>query len=235
MQHKAQPLQVIEPNSPATKIAGWTLLIISLLSVFVMSHHPTIGRGEMSQQVVEATHELAIFAWVHGLMIALVWLTLITMVVYSQHRGLNKLAALTALVSFSLGVITMTGAGLMNGFAVPQLMHEYLGAPEDQLEHLQAILKFTRVLDNTLAELGVWGMSVGIVFWSINLFDKNRLHQVFGLLGLVIGIGACGALLTGLIYLDISGYTAIVIAHGIWYLCIAFLLITSSKLLEEAE
>ncbi len=81
------------------------------------------------------------------------------------------------------------------------------------------------MLNQTFANLGAILMSLGIVFWSIDLLRTRPLPRLLGMFGLLIGIVPAIALVVGGLHLDVLGMTQVVVLQALWNVGIGVLLV----------
>lgn len=206
------------------QIAGIVIATSSLISMVLITHHPTISAQELSMQVTESAIESQLNGIVHGGLIGLLITNLLAFTVYSTLRGLTKLLVLSALITYFICTIFMTIAALVNGFIFPGFLHEVALHQQDLLQYTPLIRVFSWNINQALANTSVVGTSIAIVFWSINLIHSNWLQKSVALGGILVGAAIIVLLLSGLLHLDLSGMTLVVTTQSLWSIALAYLL-----------
>jgi len=169
-----------------TRAAGWTLVGTGLLTILLMSQHPSGG-------------DIGIMApLVHGGLQAVLIVQLAAVLVIARSWG-STLLLTTGLLFFAAGQIAGLGAATINGFIVPAL-GGYL--PEEIGPDISA---FAWEANQALATLGVIAIGLAIAILSVRLWQDRRrgLAIAGGLAGLVpatlLAIGHIGMNLHGAI------------------------------------
>ncbi|NQZ21586.1 MAG: hypothetical protein HRT53_05955 [Colwellia sp.] len=214
-------------NDKNLKWAGIIIAASTLLSLFMMMHHPTVTTTGMAAQVAEVQHESLVNNIVHGSLILFVLMTLAAFSIYSNHRGKKHLAVAIAHLFYFVGSLAMVAAALINGYVYPDFLLEYRTASAQELAQLPMFKSLLWSTNQTLAKLGVITMSVAILFWSIDLLRDKGIVKIVAVLGMIIGLGCSVAIIVGVLTLNVAGMTQIVMLQGLWNLAIAYLMIRS--------
>ena len=207
------------------QIAGMVIAVSSILSIVIMTHHPTINASEISSQVTEMVAEMNLNKMVHGSLIGLLFLNFSAFTIYSISRGLQNLLVVLALFAYLMSTIMMTGAALMNGFIFPTFLQNIAQSHQHLLEITPLINVFSWNVNQALANTSVVATSFAITLWSLNLFTANLIQKLIAVIGLIIGSSITILMLGGWLTLDLTGMTLVVIAQSIWNIGIAYLLI----------
>lgn len=210
---------------PSGLPAGIVIAIGSLLSVFAMSHHPSIGAGDTTEVIAELTREAGIAGVVHGAMIVMVAALVFGFWVFSERLGLRFATVRAGLVAYVLGAVAMIGAATISGFVVPGIGMQYAGGSAAEMETALQLMAFGHVANQALAQLGVIAMSVAILSWSSMLVGRVGVNRAIGLLGLVVGLVPAAALLGGHLRLDVHGMGMVIVSQTVWNLAVATQLI----------
>ena len=218
------------PRANSTVVAGAILLVVTLLAVVAMAHHP---RGVATSDVAHAMDHLAglsrVTAVVHGGLIALMLLTLHCLAEFASHRGASRPLIRSGAIAYTAGVFVMIGAALVSGFVTPNVASAMPHVTPVDLQIGRQLLILCGILNQTCAGFGVVAMSIGIALWSLDLLhDRGTLRGV-GVLGLLVGIVPIVALLTGAIRLDVRGMSDVVLLQAAWNLAIAALLLRAGR------
>ena len=215
---------VINKNHPL-KYAGIILIATTLISLFMMMHHPTVAAKNTSAQVAEILQETLINNAVHGSLMLMVIVTLIVYLLYSYHRGFDKVTIIIAQLFFGIGTMAMIGAALINGFIYPDFVQGFSSATADDLDQISAIKALLWSCNQSLAKMAVIFMSIAMIFWSYELFNKQNINRIIAILGIAAGLYCGLAILLAFIELNLSGMTRIVAIQGIWHFAMAYIMI----------
>lgn len=168
------------------RAAGWMLVGTGLLTILLMSRHPSSAIDIMTPLV-------------HGGLQAVLLVQLAALLIVARRWG-EGLFLTTGIMFFAAGVLAGLGAATINGFIAPSLA----SYPPDEIGH--DILAFAWEANQALATLGVIAIGLAIAILSVRLWQDRRrgLAIAGGLAGLVpalllavghIGMNLHGALL----------------------------------------
>lgn len=197
------------------RVAGWSLVVGTALSVFAMAHHPSAGATGTAARLAEMAREATLSGVVHGGLIALMVLVLFGLVGLAGALGFGLGRVRAGLIAYSVGVVCMIGAALVSGFIVPGLATSYTGSAE-AIEGLVPVFSLCFRANQALAQVGVVAQSVGLFFWSLVLLERPSWVRGVGLLGLAVGVLPILGLLSGRLHLDVHGMLAVVVAQALW-------------------
>ena len=138
----------------ADRIAGGALILGSLLSVFVMAHHP------------EHVDPNGLVGLVHGAMIALMSATAFGFAHFALRRGAARPEILAGLIAYFIGLAADLGAGTINGFVVPAL------ATHGATLSGRDVFLLAWESNQALARLGVFATAAAFTFWSIDFLRR---------------------------------------------------------------
>src|SRR3954447_22469262 len=183
----------------ADRIAGGALIAGSLLSVFVMAHHP------------EHIDPNGLVGLVHGAMIALMSVTAFGFAHFALRRGVARPAILAGLIAYFIGFVADLGAGTTNGFIVPAL------AAHGAALSGRDVFLLAWEANQALARLGVFATAAAFTLWSIDFLRRPGLEaKVIGGLGLLAGLVPAGLLVTGATDMHVAGAFAAYAAFALW-------------------
>lgn len=200
----------------ALLVAGGTVLSLAL-----MAHHPTTGAKDLAGAVDELAREAVLSGTVHGSLLVMMTLVFVGLLGLVARLGWRHHRSVAGTVFYSLGMVCMVGAALVNGFVVEGLASRYAGSPEAELEHLRPVLRLCFQANHTLAAAGTIAISLAILCWSSLLLGAGNAGRWIGLLGLVAGALPVLGLLSGHLHLDVHGMGAVLLAQGLWNLAVA--------------
>ncbi len=195
--------------------AGFTLIAVTLLALFAMLHHPTVGSETLDEAVAEIGRERSLNAIVHGAMIVIVGVYYWAFAAFTRALPARRASGDLALVAAAGGTIMFAGAAVISGFAVPgfaQILPTGAGEAE-----VQVALRLAYAGNQALALLGTLAYGLALGGWGVALLRGDALvHRGVGALGLAAGALMIGLVTVGQRSLDVGGMTLIVLILGAW-------------------
>lgn len=189
----------VADHKGADRIAGGALILGSLLSVFVMAHHP---------QHVDPNGMVGL---VHGALIVLMSVIAFGFTHFALRRGLERPAILAGLIAYFIGVVADLGAATTNGFIVPAL-----AARGADLSGRDVFLLAWEA-NQALARLGVFATAAAFTLWSIDFLRRPGLEaKAIGGLGLLAGLIPATLLATGATDMHVAGAFIAYAAFAAW-------------------
>ena len=202
------------------RAAGISLIAGTLAGLVTMAFHPT-GRALLSDFervafINRSVHALAIA----GTIITFYGLLRLT-------RALENQRPLTdaALVAYGFGAVAVMFAAIASGFVATSLAEQILTAGGDARTVYEPVRDFGWFFNQACTRVFVVTASIGIALWSLAMLREPHFGRGLAGTGLVIGAAAVIATLAGM-PMDIHGFGAIVLGHGIW------LIWTASRLMK---
>ena len=198
--------------------AGWLIVACSALSVLMMSHHPTVSSdGGMGGFVAGVGSVAVVNQIVHGSLIALMLALVPAFLVLTRELG-RSLAVRFGFVAHVTGVLWMSGAALIGGFATTALAARYAEANEAELEAARHAFRALSVLQHVLAEAGTFGLVLAVLGWSTAMVRWAGLGRWCGVLGVLVGVAPIAGLATGALRLHVHGMTSVLVALAVWWI-----------------
>ena len=213
----------IENERATASIYGWLLLAAALLSVLGAFHHPSGGGhgGGMAALVRQA----AVVAFVHAALLAIFTTQYIGFFGLARRLGMDRPLVASGFILLSLGTISMICAGAINGFASPSYGLAYADATPEQAGMANSVLRYGWALNQAFAKIGAFGWSGAVLLWSVALLAHLGLARWLGGVGMVLGMGLLGGLVSGLLRLDVAGFTLLTSMLAAWAVGAAGLMI----------
>lgn len=208
-----------------SKAAGIALIAGALLSVFFMLHHPSTAADSLGAALQEIRTESGIAAWVHGLLIAVmtgIWFGTFGL---TARLGADRPLPVLGFMLFTLGTLGYFLAASVSGFIVPQIGNEFAERTPEQMENARAMLVMAGATNQVFAGAGVIGTASGILAWSLTMLQRTAATRWVGFFGIAVAVVPAALLLGGTLRLHVGGMTAVVVAHGAWYLLAGGLLL----------
>ena len=206
------------------RIAGIVLIVVPLLSILMMAHHPSAGSHDPAALVAEIADKSQLSRIVHGVLIALMGAELFAFIAFCRRLGFERSAVRAGFVAYSSGTGAMIGAALISGFVISDLAAHYVQQPSGDATAFVDLSRLAMIGNQALAKLGVVAMSAAIVLWSAALFRSGRDRWV-GIAGLVAGLGPAIALVVGAVRLDVGGMTLVVVCQAAWIVIVGIQMI----------
>ena len=208
----------------AARFAGIVLIVVPLLSILMMAHHPSAGSHDPAALVAEIADKSRLSRIVHGVLIALMGAELFAFIAFCRRLGFERSAVRAGFVAYSIGTGAMLGAALISGFVISDLAAHYVQQPSGDATAFVDLSRLAMIGNQALAKLGVVAMSAAIVLWSAALF-RNGQDRWVGIAGFVAGLGPAIALLVGAVRLDVGGMTLVVVCQAAWIVIVGIQMI----------
>jgi hypothetical protein len=206
------------------RVAGIVLVVVPLLSILMMAHHPSAGSHDPAALVAEIAEKSRLSRIVHGVLIALMGAELFAFIAFCRQLGFERSAVRAGFVAYSIGTGAMIGAALISGFIISDLAAHYVQQPSGDALAFVDLSRLAMIGNQALAKLGVVAMSAAIVLWSAALFHSGRDRWV-GIAGFLAGLGPAIALVIGAVRLDVGGMTLVVVCQAAWIVMVGIQMI----------
>ena len=219
-----------DPHHRQTFVTGVVLLVVTLLAVAAMAHHPTVSPAPDPQHAIRGVAALGrLSAVVHGALIALMLVTFHCLTEFAWRRGLARPLVRSGLIAYATGVLVMIGAALVSGFVVADVASMIPRETAGDLQVARPLLALCGILNQACADVGAVAMSIGIGLWSLDLLRERGVARGVGAFGCVVAVVPIVALPAGLIRLDVHGMLQVVLLQAAWNLGIALLLMRERR------
>lgn len=215
----------LHPAPKRATVAGILLLVVTLLEVLAMAHHPSVATADIGHAVRRIGELSRLSGLVHGALMALLLLTLYGLSEFAMRRGPARPLIRAGAIAYGAGTIVMLGAALVSGFVIGDAAALL---PHDTAVDLQInrqVLILCGILNQACANCAVVAMSIGIGLWSVDLLRDRGTTRLIGILGCVVCVVPMAALLSGVMRLDVHGMRTVVLVQAPWTLAIAAWLI----------
>ncbi len=223
----------MNPTSKNNQIAGIILIASAILTVFAMLHHPVAHSHDFEELVAEIDSLQVVNQWVHASAIGMMMLMVLGLSFLGSRLGFEKIMVRGAMISFCVGAIAMVSAATIDGFVIPSFLGGFEIRGESDADIGYRMLRVLTSINRSLALLGVFSMSAGILqFGAAALCRTRRLHLV-GWLGVLTGVSGCVGLYTGYIQATAHGMIVFASLIGIWLVAVGVLLISSKNVSKD--
>ena len=88
-----------------------------------------------------------------------------------------------------------------------------------------SVLGYGWALNQAFAKIGAFGWSGAVLLWSVALLAHAGLARWLGGIGIALGLGLLGGLVSGLLRLDVAGFTLLTSVLAVWAIGAAALMI----------
>jgi hypothetical protein len=223
--------QGIAANSVAShqRFAAITLIVVNVLGVLVMAHHPTASTHSALGFMQTLVAMRGLNQWVHGVLIGTTLITGLCLLEFSAH-SLKQLYVRSGMVLYALGALAMAGAALINGFVITRLAEALLQSPATLQAASPLAFQLTWAINQTLAEFGVSMMCAGIACWSMQLLNGiSKYARTLGGLGLLLTLMQMLLQWLQQGHYGVPQMLVFVLWHGLWCIGIAFLMLARAK------
>ena len=211
-------------DSRLLKAAGLILILAPLLEIVGMAHHPSVHGHDAAQLVEELRATAGLSAVVHGVLIALMFATLLALTEFALARGLSRVAVRWGLIAYGAGALALTAAALVSGLVTPRLafVNPALAPPDPALT--VQLTALAMLFNQAFARFGAVLMSAAIAAWSLDLLRDRGGARLLGVFGIVTGLGCALALCCGVLRLDVHGMTIVTVLDALWTVGVGCLL-----------
>ena len=199
------------------------LIAGTLAGLVTMAFHPT---GHALVQDFERVS--LINRTVHGLAIAGTIATVYGLLGLLRQLDQRRSLADAALVSYAFGAVAVMFAAIASGFVQTDLAALQLEAGDPTRAAWEPVRDFAWAFNQACTKVFVVAGSIGIALFSLALRTDPRFGQALGVTGVLVGLAAITATLAGM-PMNIHGFGAIVLVHGIW------LVWTGTRLMRPAR
>lgn len=200
------------------------------MMLVAISHHPVAPRRrglEALQGIVDVGSADRL---VHGLLVLIIFAMIFSFTVYTLGRVRLPLGV-TGWVAFFAGNMSVIGAALTDGFFVPGFAESYLRSATADAAPGLAILNATAVAIQVLTRFGFLAISAAVLLWSIDLILDRGQARLIGLLGVIATVAVVTMLFFGGT-INVHSLMAIVGLQALWYLAIAYWMISAPSDVE---
>ena len=214
-------------NPPITdsRASGYVLVICSVLSVVIMTHHPVVHSDNLKDFVHEIQSKNTVNSLVHGSLIVLMGLLFFGFTELASCLGLSNPWVRLGLISYGIALIAMTIAALLGGFILPRYLARYQTSPQEDLEMIRHVLAFEGVVHRVAARVGALSMSMAVLLWSFVLLPRSGTMKAIAILGILAGAFPVIGLASGHLSMDVQGAGLLVLAQTIWSVAIGIQMI----------
>lgn len=193
------------------KLGGTALVAAVIMGLTTMALHPT-GHDIQRDPVFQVALNIA----VHALAILAAPISLYGGFVLSRRLSAASPLAELALVFYGVSAVATLMAATASGLLAPGLIAALRSSDPEASVGALAVLRYNASLNQAFAKIIVGMSSLAIGLWSLVIVKFRVMGRRTGIYGCVVAVISLLALLSGQLRLDIHGFGAIVLAHGIW-------------------
>jgi hypothetical protein len=188
-----------------------------------MAHHPSVASHDPGAAIAEIGTKATQSRIVHGVLIALMGLEVYAFAVFADRIGARRDAVRVGFVAYAIGIGAMIGAALISGFVITRLASHFAEAETDASAFAN-LASLAMTGNQSLAQLGVIAISAAILAWSFALLH-DRKQRWLAIVGFAASVLPALALVAGLVRLDVTGMTLVVVAEAVWNMAVGLALI----------
>lgn len=192
------------------RLAGVALIVGTLAGLVTMAFHPT------GHELLQDFERVALInRVVHSLAIAGTITTVYGLVGLRRQLEDRRSLADAALVAYAFGAVAVMFAAIASGYVQTHLAALQLEAGDAGRAAWEPVRDFTWAFNQACTKVFVVAGSIGIALFSLAMRTDQRFGQALGVIGVLIGLMAIVSTVAGL-PMNIHGFGAIVLGHGIW-------------------
>jgi hypothetical protein len=200
-------------------VSGSSLIAGSLAGVLVMTFHPTAHDLLTAADLPRVVQRTAL---IHAIALASVPVLFLGLLGLSCRLGLSALTT-AALVAYGVGGVAVISAAVADGFVAPPMFARFIAAQGEARGVYEALLVFTRLVNQGFAKVDVVASAAAILLWSAALWTSGA-SRAAGVAGAVVAVGVLLAFFTGAVRLDAHGFGFVTFVQSGWLLWLGLLL-----------
>jgi hypothetical protein len=213
-----------EARYGALLIAGSAVLLV--MSVVHPSTIPFGDRDALARMAV-------VDAVAHSLAVLGIWLLLAGQVGFSRMLGLQRSVVLAALVASALPSAGIVVAGALDGFVIPKIAEQWMGADDATRATLKQLIRFCVLIASSLTRIYMLFVAVAILLWSWVVY-RDRLSRGLPWVGALVGFAGVATLIGGPAYVNVHELLALVAAQSAWMIWAGVLMIRKRTTVNAA-
>lgn len=209
-------------NSQLKNYAGIALMTGAALLVITMILHPVGGDFEhllKMYRIIIISHSLAIVS---------IPITLFGYWGISQRLKEEPAFSTAAFVMICFGSFAIMCAAAVNGLALPFLINRYREAGPELIDSLRPVLAYNYALNHAFDYIYIGSACAAVLLWSIAIVRTNYFPNWAGYFGILLGAAAILLLLSGFVFVDLSGFRLFVVGIVSWTSLMGVLLFRQS-------
>jgi hypothetical protein len=206
------------------KLAGYVIAVSTLLMMLSIREHPTAGARSAADLMAKIGRLSVMDGVVHGTLMAVLIALTFGFAIFSLRRGFGQPTILLGFIAFALGVAATIGAAITDGFLIPGIAAQHVGASATDLKTGVNLLAACSLAVQVLTKVGLVAMLVAIAAWSANLVGTRGTTRWAGFVGIVASVLPAVLLSTGM-SLTPPSLGLIGLSVAIWFFTVAVLLV----------
>lgn len=220
-----QSATTVSTSRSTDVLAGWVLILSTVLTIFVIMHHPVGKSSSMRDFIDEVAHMQSVNRLVHGAAIFAVLIFLSCNSHFASRLGWKYFSVRLGFCFYGLGTLLMVAAATVSGFIVPEYLEGLRDATDRELESGSIVLLALRETNHACDQLGVLAFSVALICWSAQCLGQAKRLIVVGTVGLLAGAVGLVGLFTGHLGPTVHGVLLFLGLQAGWNLCVGWQLI----------
>jgi len=209
-------------GDPEGRTAGIVLIMVSLLAMLMLMHHPQVTTPDAGKAIAEIADKAWIDRVVHGSLMVLLGVQVFCYLEFAMRLGFSRSLVRAGLVAYAAGIFAMIIAATTDGFIVADIGVHYANARPGDLEAARHLLNLCGIGVQVFTSIGALAMSAGFVLWSVALL---RTNVWLGACGLLLSAAPALAILLGVISLNLKGAILVFACQTAWNLAVGISLV----------
>lgn len=207
-----------------TTIYGIALILGTLGFIVTMIFHPT-GADIMNNNE-NSFHGIQVAIYTHGLAIGSIPVAFLGFWGLSRLLGTERISVQLALIFYGFGCIAAMCAAVCSGFGATSLAKLVLKTDSESAKQiLLVVYQYNGFMNQGFAKVFVVTLSIAIILWSYNLWQKNLIGKIIGTLGGLFSLFYLIIFFTGTVRLDVAGFGLIIFVHAVWSILLSIWII----------
>lgn len=208
--------EIYRNQASLNKSIGVLLIAASVAALLVVMHHPIHG-GEDFVELSEEIQEHWVFnAIIHIVMVAIVMGFLLGASYIPKTIGHDRLCVRAGAIIYAFGGLGMIFAASISGLSIAIATQSLDSTSEVSLLIAEAGFQTLMTLNETAALGGMVAMSLGVLFWSISMFQQGSRWPVAGFVGIFSGVLGVVGVFGGHLGASVHGMIIFASLQSLW-------------------
>jgi hypothetical protein len=202
------------------QLAGYCLLIGSLLMVTTMVLHPAGG----SMEHIIKISKMAIFS--HSIAVLSIPFTAFGFYGLTKVLKTESRFSYLGLAFIGFALVAVMLAALLNGLVLPLYVLKYAGETGQNLDSLKLIITYGTTFNAALDYVFIAGYSIAMLIWSLIITKTITLPKWHGFVGIALVLIVLIGVILQLNFISVTGFTIYIFGIVSWIVLAGYLLIT---------
>lgn len=205
------------------KLAGYCLIIGSILMVLTMFLHPSGGNLEHITKIAKVliiSHSIAIFS-----------IPIIAFGFYGLSETLQTSSKSSYLgftfVGFSLVAVML--AGSINGLILPMYVYKFYNKMGQNLEIVKLIIGYGSKFNKAMDFVFINGFSIAMLVWSVVIIQTSKLPRWLGFYGFILFTFVIIGFLLDFNFISVWGFSIYIFGIVSWIVFVGYFMVKNKK------